>query len=250
MYLCPYTKRDSGRLKYIRKGGRNLKVSHIKHIIIVSMIYNLIIIGLVWYYSSYAANIEKADLVSVVATARDISQGTVIGQEDVVLHKIYSADVHPQAVKDLKDVLGKRAVDRFLAGETVLSSKILPEDKWFNDLSRLYAVRVDADSTGGYDVKRYEDIDICVEYSTPSADYKLVDVVLAKRKVMDIRNESGTSIQYDSTIKPGFLVFQLTYEEINLVKQAQKQGKLFIGKYGSPMQPKAPETYPKAQQSN
>jgi hypothetical protein len=62
---------------------------------------------------------------------------------------------------------------------------------------------------------------------------KVIDIVLAEKKIADIRDESGNSAIGNGGVVPGYLCFNLTYEEINKLELAKRQGTLFIGKPGS-----------------
>ena len=48
----------------------------------------------------------------------------------------------------------------------------------------------------------------------------------------DIRDESGNSARNNAAVVPGYVCFRLTYDEINKLELAKRQGTLFIGKVG------------------
>ena len=60
---------------------------------------------------------------------------------------------------------------------------------------------------------------------------KVIDIVLAEKQIADIRDESGNSRKEvaGAAVVPGYVCFNLTYEEINKVELAKRQGTLFIG---------------------
>ena len=118
--------------------------------------------------------------------------------------------------------------------------------------TRLYSVPLDSGSTGGYNVNVQEEVDICVLYSTDKDTIrqyqtlpanKTIDVVLAKKKIEDIRNESGHSTMNTEGVVPGYVCFRLTYDEINKLEMAKRQGSLFIGKVGEYYSGEQAETF-------
>ena len=58
---------------------------------------------------------------------------------------------------------------------------------------------------------------------------KAIDIVLAGKRISDIRDESGNSAKNINGVVPGYVCFNLTYEEINKIEIAKRQGTLFLG---------------------
>ena len=58
---------------------------------------------------------------------------------------------------------------------------------------------------------------------------------MAGRQIADIRDESGNSRKATNGagVVPGYVCFNLTYDEINKLEIAKRQGTLFIGSAGN-----------------
>jgi len=153
--------------------------------------------------------------------------------------------------------IGKRANQKIYEGEFVSASKLLTEDEYYDFNERLYAVPFSSDTTGGYNISRGEYVDIVVRYKadmkssnpTINAIYdslepnQLTDIVFAKRRIEDIRDETGVSVMQNSATKPGYLCFKLTYEEINKLEWARECGTIYIGKSEKYASEPYPETF-------
>lgn len=130
--------------------------------------------------------------------------------------------------------IGKIATSKIYKGEMLVSDDLkLPEEiSLYNE--RIYSIPFDSLTTGGYNVKVGKEVDICLLYGEAD-EYqnleknKVIDIVLAKKKITDIRDEAGNSQINNPAVVPGYICFKLTYDEINKVELAKKQGKLFVG---------------------
>jgi len=70
---------------------------------------------------------EPQGMQQVMVAARDIDQNSLIGPEDVEVTRIPSQYIHPRAVRDKKDVVGKVAISSIAGGEQILSTRLLGE---------------------------------------------------------------------------------------------------------------------------
>lgn len=68
---------------------------------------------------------EPQGMQQVMIATRDIEQNSLIGPGDVEAARIPSQYVHPSAVRDKKDVVGKVAISNIAGGEQILSSRLL-----------------------------------------------------------------------------------------------------------------------------
>lgn len=226
-----------------------MKVSKLKHVILTSMFFIVVIFFLVYYYENKIKDIPKFDATTeprVVAT-KDLPIGTIITPNDVTIKDVPVSEILPKTIKDINDVIGKKVVngkpvrvkvtDRFFIGEFITENRLETEDRWYNDKDRIYALKFDSETTGGFNVSNGELVDIYVLYNkNPNGEdlnKKALDILLSKRRVLDIRDDTGISITTNPEVKPGYLVFSLTYDEISKIEDAKKQGKIYIGKYGS-----------------
>lgn len=254
-----------------------MKISRIKHVLLTSIIFLLVIAALVWYYQNQlneTSDIAESKRVRAVALT-DILPGTEITadnyskyiafkekvslgdykdeifvkiEEDFTAEELKSAfaggkyDEKVEQRRALSSIMGV-VVDPIYANSTVLSRSIKPTTDVYANGERLYTISFDSSTTGGYNIKNNELVDICIRYNDfslekpnqyqPDLDFnKKIDVVLAKRRIVDIRDESGNTITKNDAVKPGYVCFRLTYDEINKLEIAKKQGTLFIGKVG------------------
>ncbi|NLW45462.1 MAG: Flp pilus assembly protein CpaB [Syntrophomonadaceae bacterium] len=70
---------------------------------------------------------EPEGMQQVMVATRDIEQNSLIGPGDVETTRIPSQYVHPRAVRDKKDVVGKVAISSIAGGEQILSTRLLGE---------------------------------------------------------------------------------------------------------------------------
>jgi len=259
------------------KGANTVKISKVKHVIITSIMFLLVIAALVWYYQNQlneTSDVASSKRLRAVALT-DILPGTEITEKNWSTYidfkekkslgdykdEIYvrkEEDFTPEELKStfkdgkydekvekrraLSSIMGV-VVDPIYANSTVLTRTIKPTTEVYAKGERLYTLPFDSSTTGGYNIKNNELIDICIKYNDFSLEKpnkyqpdldpnKKIDVVLAKRRIVDIRDESGNTITKNEAVKPGYVCFRLTYDEINKLEIAKKQGTLFIGKVG------------------
>lgn len=226
-----------------------MKISKVKHVIITSIIFLLLIAALVWYYQTELDKIPDGakDKKKVVVAITDIKPGTQITENNynryVQLQEKVSLGEMKDEVTKLEDIVGKVAIDTIYTNQTVLARNVKPTSEVYAKGERLYTIPFDSATTGGYNIKNNELVDICISYNDfsfekpntyqPNLDpNKKIDIVLAKKRIVDIRDESGNTITTNEAVVPGYVCFRLTYDEINKLEVAKKQGTLFIGKVG------------------
>lgn len=206
------------------------------------------------------------ELVYRVIATRDIQPGEVIDLNNVdrqqiqnvlkadgMIFKLNKEDSNQEYVKvtdanrekgksDLW-AIGKVASEKIYKGEVLLSKKLSLKSDVVSDDTRLYSIPFDSETTGGYNIAIGEEVDICLLYNDDARtiaeyqkleDNKAIDIVLSQKKIADIRDESGNSAVGQPNVKviPGYICFNLTYEEINKIEIAKRQGNLFVGKPG------------------
>ena len=239
-----------------------MKISRIKHVIITSIIFLVIIAIIVGIYNSMLQAIRRntQEMVYRIVAKEDIAPGETITDKNVervqvqnilradsLIYRLYQQDTNAEQVdsKDGKTVatdlwaVGKVATEKIYKGEMLLNKKLALPQNVTGDDTRLYAIPFDSQNTNGYNVELGDVLDICVVYSDNSRtideyqnlpDNKAIDIVLAGKQVADIRDESGNSRKSQGlAVVPGYLCFNLTYEEINKIEIAKRQGNLFVG---------------------
>lgn len=230
--------------------GIYVKSNKIKHILVTSIIFLIIIAIIVLAYQSQLNNISddlKESEPRVVVTA-DIKAGEklVFGTGgNVELQNMPPVIKAENLATSLDEIGAGIALEPMYKGEIVVKSRVGTESQIYKNGERLYSIKLDSSSTGGYNISEGEYVDICVLYKEGKVminpivnDYqnlpknKLIDVVLAKKLVKDIRDEAGVSVYENAAVKPGYVCFKLSYEQINKLELAKKQGTLFIGKVG------------------
>lgn len=247
-----------------------MKISRVRHVIITSIIFLIIIAVIVGVYNSMLTAIRSntEEMVYRVVAKEDIEPGEEITYDNVerqqmqnvldasgMIYRLSEADRHVESVEksQSKDAtianiskedglwaVGKIANEKIYKGEVLLNQKLILKDKKVGEETRLYAIPFESSTTGGYNIDLGEKVDICVLYSDNEktiAEYqtlpanKAIDIVLAGKQIADIRDESGNSRKRTdgAAVVPGYVCFNLSYEEINKLEIAKRQGTLFIG---------------------
>jgi len=235
---------------------------------ITSIIFLVIIAIIVLAYSSMLNAIKSntEEMVYRIVAKTDIEPGTEITPDNVervmmqnvlkaenMIYRLNQGDYHVESVEDANSgdetistikkedglwAVGKVANERIYKGEVLLAKKLILKEDKVGEETRLYAIPFDSSTTGAYNIDLGEKVDICLLYSGDErtiSDYqnlpanKLIDIVLAGRQIADIRDESGNSRKNGVAVVPGYICFNLTYEEINKLEIAKRQGTLFIG---------------------
>lgn len=264
-----------------------MKISRVKHVIITSIIFLIIIAVIVLAFTSTIdmmkeGNVEKfnrvvaiediekgelvtADKVETLEIAGLLNEGNMIYREMKEDDETKDSVADTNTVKDALNkeeknrtdeekslinapldelwAVGKVAKEKIYKGEILINDKLVMPDDMVADETRLYAIPFESSNTGGYNIDLNEQVDICVLYGDSDktiSEYqtlpenKVIDIVLAGKQIADIRDESGNSRKYqdesEEEIVPGYLCFNLTYEEINKLEVAKRQGTLFVGK--------------------
>lgn len=242
-----------------------MKISRVRHVVITSIIFLIIIAIIVMVYNAQLAAIPEnaKTLVNMVIAKRDIAPGTKLTENDIEVKQIqpifkdvknvaYRLEKNTPASREVNSestaipndnlwALGKVATERIYEGEMVIVTRLKEEKDYFSSNERLYSVPFESATTGGYNVDVGEAVDLCVLYEDDTdvirpyqnlPANKAIDIVLAKKTIIDIRDESGNSAIGNAAVVPGYICFKLTYDEINKLEIAKRQGQIFIGKVG------------------
>lgn len=243
-----------------------MKISRIKHVVITSIIFLIIIAVIVFVYNSMLNAIKSntEEMVYRVIAKEDIEPGKEITANNVervqvqnvlnadgMIYRLSEGDRHTEFVTDAQKgaqiskedgrwAIGKIAKDKIYKGEVLLTDNLVLKQNVVADETRLYAIPFGSSTTGGYNISLGEKVDICILYDDDEgtiSEYqkldtnKVIDIVLAEKPIADIRDESGNSRTNadGAAVVPGYVCFNLTYEEINTIELAKRQGTLFIG---------------------
>jgi len=256
-----------------------MKISRMRHVLITSIIFLVIIACLVGFGMSYITSLRNntEEFVYRVIAKRDIEPGEEITADNVervqiqnvlnangMIYRLSQEDQHVESVDDAQSkdasvafkedglwAIGKIAKDRIYKGEVLLADNLIMSENYVSEETRLYAIPFGSSTTGAYNITLGEKVDICILYNGDDRSIstyqnlpnnKVIDIVLAGKQIADIRDESGNSVKYMAGVVPGYLCFNLTYEEINTIEIAKRQGTLFIGS--------AENYYPEGTQAN
>lgn len=247
-----------------------MKISRVRHVVITSIIFLIIIAIIVAVYNSMLTAIKSntEEMVYRIVAKRDIEPGDKITSDNVervqmqnvlnaqnMVYRLSQADRYVESVEDSlsKDTsisqiskednlwaIGKIAKEKIYKGEVLLADKLVLSEDMVGDETRLYAIPFESSTTGGYNISLGEKVDICVLYTDNDKtiaeyqklpDNKAIDIVLSGKQIADIRDESGNSRKNvdGAAVVPGYVCFNLSYEEINKIEIAKRQGTLFIG---------------------
>jgi len=204
--------------------------------------------------------IQLADGTVIPANVEAKAEQDVVDMENFLykLRKNSKEDEEGKTIKKQEDLAkaqadglwaeDKVAVQPIAKGEWITLDKVTTYEEYHNNNDYLYPVKFDSYTTGGYNVNYGEYVDIMIKYDTDVNvndvslnatkreifkslhPNQMVDVVLAKKLIEDVRDETGISITQNSATKPGYICFNLTAEEINKIEWAQECGTLYIGK--------------------
>lgn len=253
-----------------------MKISRVKHVLLTCIIFLIVIAILISVFSSQINELKETtgELVHRVIATQDIAPGEPITEKNVtvkqvpkilnvdnLVYRLKQADLTWESVDKTNEYItkikngetarverpnddlwavGKIAATKIHKGEMIVADDLKLPDEIATDDKREYSIPFDSLSTGGYNVKVGNKVDICVLYGSNTKtiqeyqkleDNKVIDIVLAKKEIMDIRDEAGNSKRTNpqANIVPGYICFNLTYDEINKIELAKKQGNVFVG---------------------
>lgn len=119
---------------------------------------------------------EPQGMKQVMVATRDIEQNSLIGPGDVEAVRIPSQYVHPRAVGDKKDVVGKVAISSIAGGEQVLSSRLLGDSGNQSRMSytvppgkRAISIAVDEVTGVSRFIRPSDRVDVVVTANIPTA---------------------------------------------------------------------------------
>ncbi len=250
-----------------------MKISRVRHVVITCIIFLIIIALIITVYNNRLEAIAKntEEYVNRVVATEDINPGTLITENNVKLVQIQDVvktdglvyrlnqmdqeretvdktneykkmlidgKISPSASSDDKWAIGKTAVNKIRKGELVVTDDLRLPEEMTSSNERIYNISFDSSTTGGYNVRVGDKVDICLLYNDNAKaikEYqdleqnKVIDIVLAKKEIADIRDEAGNSQINNAAVVPGYICFKLSYDEINKIELAKRQGKVFVG---------------------
>lgn len=180
-----------------------------KLMIIFAVILALLAAGASYLYLQDA--VEQADQTEkakVVHAKKNIAADTVISREMVEQVEVPVSSIHPQALSSLDEVVGKIARDPIVAGEQILSSRIVTPGETKEGLvysippgKRAFTVAVDEVAAVGWHLQPGDHVDVLGTVDMPDTDkvYSVVVVqnvpVLAVGKEMQVTRDEGKELK-------------------------------------------------------
>lgn len=135
---------------------------------LIALVFGLLVAALFYrYLHDMKTAYTPKDLVTVVKAKENIAKDTVINTNSLVVEEIPAQYVHPDAVRDRTAVLGKVTTSNIVAGEQILSQKILGSSDEEKRLAyavpqnkRAMSVAVDSVSGVSGNVQRGDMVDV------------------------------------------------------------------------------------------
>jgi len=182
-----------------------------KLMIIFAVILALLAAGASYLYLQEAVEqVDQTEKAEVVLAKRDIAADTIISREMVEKKEVPVSSIHPQAVSSLDEVVGKIARDPIIAGEQILSGRIITPGETKEGLAysipqgkRAFTVAVDEVAAVGWHLQPGDHVDVLGTVELPGKDevYSVVVVqnvpVLAVGKEMQVAREEGKEVKME-----------------------------------------------------
>lgn len=179
--------------------------------IIFAVILALLAAGASYLYLQEA--VEQADQTEkaeVVRAKKDIAADTIISREMLEQEELPVSSIHPQALSSLDEVVGKIARDPIIAGEQILSSRIVTPGETKEGLvytippgKRAFTVAVDEVAAVGWHVRPGDHVDVLGTVEMPGTDdvYSVVVVqnvpILAVGKEVQMTRGEGQEVKME-----------------------------------------------------
>lgn len=127
--------------------------------IILALVFLIIEIVIVKSISKYEPE------TNVIFAVRKIKAGEVITENVLAERNISISSAHSQSIKNINDIIGKRAMTDIEKDEIILASRIA-EDEYFEEIivkdknSRLFTVEFKGDQANGWQLREGQFVDI------------------------------------------------------------------------------------------
>lgn len=172
---------------------------------VIAVACGLAVSILVYNYLEQVKNSYRpGNLVQVVVAENDIAKGTVITREMIGINEYPENYIHPDAIRDIQQVIGKVAVQTIMSDEQVLYTRLLDSVKASRlaysipDTKRAVSIAVDEVSGLAGQIKIGDRVDIIatLDISVPAAQgernqsYSLITV--QNVEVLAVGNNNNT----------------------------------------------------------
>lgn len=189
----------------------------------------------------FLQNYEPVDeSISRVLVAKiDIDAGTEVDAYMLEYRIIRVSGLNNYMLKDMKDAVGKKAINKTAAGDYIRSYDLLAPEQWHAADERAIVLPMDMEDRLGNLIKKGSFVDIKVILNDVKA---IPQMVLSKIRVEELVDENGVTLgEANQSAKKVFAQFYLTEEQRNKIYAAKKIGKLIYELYLDVIQPEADE---------
>jgi len=202
-----------------------------KRIWIITAVLALITTALVYLYFGQveaASQENKIEMIEVVVTISEIPAHVKVTEEMLELKKIPTEAVHADTYTDIADVVGGTTTTELIAGEQVLTDRIV-SDVGNSELSyripeNMRAITVpssEVNGVGGYIVSG-DKLDILVSY-VPSEGVQVVYTQLQNIEVLEIGANIATTAETQAGV-PTSLTLLVTPAQAEVIAYANLSG--------------------------
>ena len=174
-----------------------------KLMIIFAVILALLAAGASYLYlQDVVEQADQTEKAEVVRAIKDIAADTIISREMLEQEEVPVSSIHPQALSSLDEVVGRIARDPIIAGEQILSSRIVTPGETKEGLiynippgKRAFTVAVDEVAAVGWHIQPGDHVDVLGTVEMPGTDdvYSVVVVqnvpILAVGKEVQVTRE-------------------------------------------------------------
>ena len=182
-----------------------------KLMIIFAVILALLAAGASYLYlQDVVEQADQTEKAEVVRAIKDIAADTIISREMLEQEEVPVSSIHPQALSSLDEVVGRIARDQIIAGEQILSSRIVTPGETKEGLiynippgKRAFTVAVDEVAAVGWHIQPGDHVDVLGTVEMPGTDdvYSVVVVqnvpILAVGKEVQVTRGEGQEVKME-----------------------------------------------------
>lgn len=191
----------------------------------VFMILNSIFLA--YIFKKYPLDIEKH--VSVIVAAKDIEEGTIIGERDVETKEVPLSVRNLTMATSMREVIGKKAGTVMKKNDYVAVKDLISRENWFKDDDRIIILPVSIEERLANLIKKGSYIDIGLKKEASN----VIELILYKVKVEDILDEKGTPLdsKNGTNSRTAYMKLVLGKDRRQMIYSAKASGKLIYELY-------------------
>ncbi|MFC4737267.1 Flp pilus assembly protein CpaB [Bacillus daqingensis] len=217
-----------------------------KRILLLAVLAGLITTGLFYMYVNEAAGSQPDPpvMTKVTAAAVDIDQYTELKEDMLTVKQVPEEDVHPEAVANPEEIIGRFAAAPIREGELVMYHRLDGEglesdyvSKKLSSGSRAISISVDFVRSVSNLIEPEDTVDIVLSEEKEAGPIETtmllenVRVLAVGERMVETNEEEGTEDEYHA------VTFELKPEEALSVIQASERGSLQLALHSKRDQP-------------